>query len=611
MAVTTKTVLVTGANTTDKVDCGSGATLDDLTASDMTWIGRIKRTSTGTNQFVCAKYDGTGGWYIQIATDYGEGTFLASTKCATSDAFAYTNASNLLSQDTWYDVAAVWTFSTRSWKLYRATLGTALAEISGYGTGGAGSTAAGVGAVGSDASANLQIGNLPLVPTNPFKGHTEWNAVFNKALTTAQMLTVQHGFDRNNAAMITNVGGCKGLWQTDNTTSVTDQSGNSNTGTVTGCSTTTGETILIPTVWCEAPSATDQTDYLYPGSHGKIRVTTDATSVIIGAYRLLSSYDNQNAISVEVNGAYDSQALVPAVGKAYVTRSLPAGSGKSISFINGVSSRTGAVGVSDGGISSGVVTMRFNAAVTELAPTTPTTNIVALNDSIIEGFNTNPVGQYGPLDLLRRYYAGTPQLLCDGYGGQSLYRIASDATARSNTATRVAGFNPTMILINLGTNDYTGNLWSAASFQTAAAALLVALNSACPNAVIRVVSPATLPSGEGANGSGSTLGDYRTAWSNACSGKAYVTYYNGPTALWDGTNADADNTHPNNTGAATIFNNLKTITAQPAQSGGSANSMGTPRVGGPTTHPHAQHIHQVVPGRIYSTTPNLATIVED
>lgn len=576
MSVLTKTTLTFGANTTDKGDCGSASSLDNLASGTMTVLTRIKRNATGNNQFMVSKYNaGAAGWYIQLDDGSGTGEVAAAVGRASTDAFRLTdtagNAANGCPVGTLKDVGFTWDIGdTPTIRIYLAAVGSELVESTAYD----GISQNGSGAVNNDASANLYIGNLQVAPTNPVKADMEWVAIFNKKLTAAERLTVQMGWDRNNAAMITAIGGCVLLHQLNATGTLTDLSGQGNSCTITGATTTTGETIWVPTVWAESPTAVDKTDFLDPGSHGKARCVTDATSVTLGLIRsteLSSTFDNQAAISVEVNGAYDSQAVVTTAGtKQYVVRSLPAGSGKAISFINSVHTRTGSAGTGSDVHGVSLISARFNNTVTETSNTTPTTNIVTLNDSIIEGFKTNPVGQFGPLDLLRRWYAGTPQIVCHGYGGHTLYKLAVDATARSNTASDVASLNPTMILINLGTNDYTNNLWSAASFETAAAALLVALNSACPSAVIRVATPATLPSGEGANGSGSTLGNYRTAWVNAASGKSYVTVYDGPTQLWDGTNADADNTHPNNTGAAAIFDNLKTITTQPA-GGGSAS----------------------------------------
>lgn len=66
-ATAAKTVLSFGANTGDKVDCGSGSSIDNLGAGTMTVVSRFKRTATGNNQFLASKYDtGNTGWAFSV-----------------------------------------------------------------------------------------------------------------------------------------------------------------------------------------------------------------------------------------------------------------------------------------------------------------------------------------------------------------------------------------------------------------------------------------------------------------------------------------------------------------------------------------------------------------
>ena len=128
-----------------------------------------------------------------------------------------------------------------------------------------------------------------------------------------------------------------------------------------------------------------------------------------------------------------------------------------------------------------------------------------------------------------------------------LVQMASDSTG-----TRT-------LWIEWGTNDYGGagaGMWSAANFQTAYQDLLTQLKTLDSGLLIYAQSP-TVRTSEVANTFGNTLGDYRTAISNAVTAVGGgITYVNGSTII---TTLDlADTVHPNTTGHATIKAFVKT-----------------------------------------------------
>jgi lysophospholipase L1-like esterase len=124
-----------------------------------------------------------------------------------------------------------------------------------------------------------------------------------------------------------------------------------------------------------------------------------------------------------------------------------------------------------------------------------------------------------------------------------------DASARSAFVSVVSAYSPSILWIAIGTNDYGLNKWSAASFGTAYAALLDALNSALPDLFIYCQTP-IVRANEAANGSGSKLGDYRTQIATAVSTRtAYAKLIDGTAILT--TDDLADGVHPTTAGHAT------------------------------------------------------------
>jgi lysophospholipase L1-like esterase len=232
-----------------------------------------------------------------------------------------------------------------------------------------------------------------------------------------------------------------------------------------------------------------------------------------------------------------------------LTATLPAGSGKTVELVAG----SQAFNTYPYILGTYLRKATFNAAATKLTPT-PTNPLVCYGDSITIGANSSsPPGQAWPV-LVRQAYAATGTTRVEGWGSRSLYDDANTGTLRAALVALLTADSPAIIWIAIGTNDYGLNKWSAASFGTAYAALLDDLHTAAPSATIYCQSPIQRisPASEAANGSGSTLGNYRTQISTAVSTRsAYAVYVEGAAgAIVSDANMDTDGIHPKTAGQA-------------------------------------------------------------
>ena len=217
--------LTFGGATSDRVDCGSGSSLDDLTTAGFTVWAWVYRTGTGANQEMVTK-DGSfpSGWDFAVTNDTAEGELQLFVGYNATQASYVTNSSNVIAANTWTFVAGTFDPAANPQiRLYLGTLSSLAAESSGYST-----ATNGVGTIGSDASANLYIGNLQRATTLAFKGRMGPVGVVNRALSAGELQSLQY-----NPRMLA---GTVGLWMLgDNGTGTQpDYSGNGNSGTVTG-----------------------------------------------------------------------------------------------------------------------------------------------------------------------------------------------------------------------------------------------------------------------------------------------------------------------------------------------------------------------------------------
>jgi len=551
-ATAAQTYLKYGVNTTDKTDCGSAASVDNVSAGDMSVFLRLIPETIGSNQYFISKYNsGATGYAMSVDSSLSSGRISLNFGRSGTDALVTTDASNVVTANNPFDVGFSWQDSdaTRELRIYLAAVGTALNEVSGYD----GGSNQGTGTADADAGANLLIGNLQLTGVNPFVGKIGWAAKFNKVLTAQQRLTLQQGFDRNSAAQILAIGGCVMLHRLNATGTSTDLTGNANNGTTTGATTTTGETVFSPSAFGCSNDPVDMTNYYYTNSHAEVSYTTTATSVTLGIARTIeATYDAQAAIAVFENGVYKGQILAATIGLNYGTLTgLTAGS-KTITLRNGVRSNP-AAGANEGTFMASV---RFNNTATELAPTTYAADrtIVTFQDSLGDGFVSDPVGLDGVHSIFRsRERAKGYDTIFEGGGGWQVYDYASDATARTNSALLLGLYSAEICMLELGINDSGRADWTSSAFGTGYAAWLVALNAENPRTAIKAV---TLPR----HGGGETgFAAWRTEIINAASGKAYVQVTNGNPGYWDGSNPGVDGIHPGPVSSPAIATNMETI----------------------------------------------------
>lgn len=181
----------------------------------------------------------------------------------------------------------------------------------------------------------------------------------------------------------------------------------------------------------------------------------------------------------------------------------------------------------------------------------PNTRVVAYGDSITRGYQPAPVYAKGWASLMRHSLSATYQTTIWGVIGKQLFSDASTAPARAATAaaliSRCDGSAKNIIVISLGTNDYSGGVL-AATFQTWLDGLVVAINGLSATAKILLCSCIPRTGGSTPNGAGSTLANFNTAISAVqAAHPTFCTFLDLSTVLIDPTDL-SDGIHPNNGG---------------------------------------------------------------
>lgn len=324
---------------TYNVNHGSGVTLDDLPgAGTMTAWAWVYRTSNGANQVICRKGS---GWLFQIDNGPGEGAIRLIVFRTVATDFISTSAAVPL--NTWTFVAATYEdAASPKVKLYSGTQTVAAALL------GTTTATAGSGTYTADAAANLYVSD----PTTAIIGQIRRGGVSSAALTLAQIRYLQFSTLAEAAAMT----GTKLCWEyVSSTNYATDQSGNGNTGTLTGATTGSSDPTLAAAVlvtdtniyfspynWYSDGggallSNNVNTSSTYarssnPGSYvkGTITVPTGGSGIIVFAFDV-TDYATLTAskcptIYYQVNGgAFSSQLLSTDTSRVVVGSGLAAG----------------------------------------------------------------------------------------------------------------------------------------------------------------------------------------------------------------------------------------------------------------------------------------------
>lgn len=271
---------------------------------------------------------------------------------------------------------------------------------------------------------------------------------------------------------------------------------------------------------------------------------TTATSVDVSYYchGIISGYVS---LGVYVDGVYYSQITPSGSGAATATVSLPPGS-KRVGIVNSAMSGNTAGNYATGTQVAGVT---FNAPADKYQyPSTG--RVLVYGDSVSTGGHASPLIQNAWVMLLRGMTSTDISLY--GESGRAFKTdYDNTGTARSTFVNIVQGYNPAVLWMAMGVNDYGQANWTASAFGTAYAATLDALHAALPSLQIYAQSPLNLLFGLVPNALGDTLQDYRDAIQTACTGRAWVTYVDGSTIITDTVTELTDGVHPNNAGNAT------------------------------------------------------------
>lgn len=291
--------------------------------------------------------------------------------------------------------------------------------------------------------------------------------------------------------------------------------------------------------------------------YSRMRFVTDATSADLDIVSdIQGTYPTFAKIGVLVDGAVHATITASQAAMKRYTQSLPAGSGKIVEFITGLQSRPSST-ILGTYIRMIAFPQNTNTAI-QAGP--GGAKLLIYGDSIAVGADaTNPATEGWPY-LISTNWPG--QTIVEAFGYRSLNDDAVDSTARAAFVAKVAAAAPAAIWLAIGTNDYGLNTWSAASFGTAYAALLDDLHTALPSALIYCQTPLTRfsPASEAANGSGSTLGAYRTQITTAQAARTgYCTLVDGTAMITSSAEMDTDGIHPLTTGHATAHAYVKGV----------------------------------------------------
>ena len=305
----------------------------------------------------------------------------------------------------------------------------------------------------------------------------------------------------------------------------------------------------LTTGFWDSIAATNATNYYLTSCCAQTVFTTSETLLELSVYNnIYGDFPGYANLAVFVNGVYN-QLISPGVyGATKHLITLPAGA-KTVAVVNGLQSKPAATV-----IGTFLVAVRSLSGVT-LTTQTPVNRLLIYGDSITVGANsTSPQVDSWAMKVRAANLPNSTML--DAWGYRSLWDDAVDATARTAFAARWAALSPSKIWLAIGTNDYGLNKWSAASFGAAYADLLDKLHAAIPSATIYCQTP-ILRSSEVANGSGSTLGDYRTQIATAQSTRSSYTVLVDGTAFMTTASLD-DGLHPGDAGHTLYANGVRT-----------------------------------------------------
>lgn len=329
----------------------------------------------------------------------------------------------------------------------------------------------------------------------------------------------------------------------------------SNTITITtDAGATTAYTVQPDDLW---DNGYDNVSAPRQSTFARFVLQTDAPSVTItGTTTIFASFPQYAHLGIRVDGVDQSPLAFTANGSQNFSVDLGvAGTTRTVEVITGLQSKPG------GSVIGSFIDSITYPDSTSFKVQTPVAGdrVLVYGDSISVGGNATNAEYNGYIPLLRNTYGY--RVMLEGWGYRSLYEDANTAGLRSAFVSRIAGYSPSTIWLAIGTNDYGLNKWNAANFGTAYAATIDDLHTALPNARIICQTP-IVRSSEGANGSGNTLGDYRTQISNICGARDWAELIDGSVFLTTGNLADG--VHPSTAGHAKYAKRIAPVLASPS-----------------------------------------------
>lgn len=312
-------------------------------------------------------------------------------------------------------------------------------------------------------------------------------------------------------------------------------------------STMTAIDTVTPTAFTDSITNVDAGTHIAANPFSRLIIETTATEIEVDSYtNYFVAYPFLTRIGVRVNGV-DTDPIKPTANGVNTDRLFFSPGIKTIELINGPQSVPSSI------IGTWVKSVRANAAMTVQTPAL-VTPLLVYGDSISVGGNSDTVMRSAWVLGVRDEYSGNTIL--EGTGSRTLHDDAADSTLRAAFVSRIASVNPSIIWLAIGTNDYALSAWSAADFEAAYDSFLSDLHTVLPIATIYAQTPIVRTS-NGANDFADTSTDYRTAISNAASGKPYVTVVDGTAIMTTGDLADG--VHPTTAGHLLYSAYVKTV----------------------------------------------------
>lgn len=303
--------------------------------------------------------------------------------------------------------------------------------------------------------------------------------------------------------------------------------------------------------YSEARTAADGAAYVRRSPFARVRVQTAATRLVVDLRA-----DVTGGQPAWLGAGLDDGATVrgvPLLRFSYASArdlTLPSGS-KAVEVWDGLQTLEGSV---PRGSFVSALRVPDSTPLSVLAPAA-TDRLIVYGDSIAVGDRaTNAATEAWTMVLRRARAASDPAVstMVEAWGSRSLDRDGLNDAARQAFAERLAGYlaessGQTAVWLAIGTNDYGLNRWSAAAFGAAYADLLDRIHAEAPSAAIYAQTPIVRAS-EGANGSGSTLADYRAEIASAAGARPWATLVDGTAILTTGDLSDG--VHPTTAGHA-------------------------------------------------------------